>query len=125
MYEKGILTILKQQSGRGGLQVRHERDGSHNWVDAAPAKGCFVVNIGDLLMRWTNDKWMSNAHRVVSPDVQPGQCNRRQSIAFFFNANPDTCVECFPSCVGEGAKYEKIEAGEYLMQQHNKATSYK
>ncbi len=65
----------------------------------------FVVNIGDCLMRWTNDVFVSTPHRVVNRSGR-----ERYSIAFFFDPNPDAEVAVIPSCVGEGerARYEPI-----------------
>ena len=60
----GSLTIVRQEEAPGGLQVRN-RDG--HWVDVKPVPGAFVVNIGDLMMQWTNDQWISTMHRVVNP----------------------------------------------------------
>src|SRR6266566_11556 len=74
----GGFTILSGEDVPGGLQVR-TRDG--RWVDVATTPTRFVVNIGDLLMRWTNDRWLSNMHRVVNPPAGAGR--PRLSIAFF------------------------------------------
>ncbi|CAD7971792.1 unnamed protein product [Amoebophrya sp. A25] len=118
----GILTILKQDT-TGGLQVRRELGvDKHDWVDVGSSDDCFVVNIGDLMQRWTNDKWKSTVHRVVSPKLFAEQkSNRRQSVAFFFNANEDAVIETFASCVGEENKYPPVIAGEYLLGKHGKA----
>ena len=74
---------------------------------------------GDLMARWTNQRWVSTLHRVVLPprDAQ-GSC-RRQSMAFFHNINPDHIVECIPTCVGSGAKYSPVGAFDFLMEKHN------
>src|SRR5262249_8375261 len=73
----GGFTILSGEDVLGGLQVR-TRDG--RWMDVATTPMRFVVNIGDLLMRWTNDRWLSNLHRVVNPPAGDGR--PRLSIAF-------------------------------------------
>jgi isopenicillin N synthase-like dioxygenase len=73
----GSLTILLQDKV-GGLQVR---DKQMNWVDVAPVANSFVINIGDLMQRWTNDQFVSTLHRVVAPQSMA----RRQSMAFFHN----------------------------------------
>lgn len=73
----GSLTILLQDLV-GGLQVR-DRQG--NWVDVKPTPGSYVINLGDLMQRWTNDEWVSTLHRVIAPQSMA----RRQSIAFFHN----------------------------------------
>ncbi len=120
----GILALLKQD-GTGGLQVRRESpDGSFFWVDVVPHPDAFVLNIGDLFQRWTNDKWKSTVHRVLSPAFpKEGYSNRRQSCVFFFNANPDCLVHTFPTCRDEdgGSKYEPVIAEDYLMGKHAKA----
>lgn len=114
----GILTILKQDNV-GGLQVLSKEE---KWIDVKSPDECFVINIGDLMKRWTNDKWKSTIHRVVNPNIQKGVNNRRQSIAFFFNANPNTIVQTFESCKNNGiSKYTDVIAGEYLMIKHTKA----
>ena len=102
----GNITILATD-GIAGLQVRR-RDGS--WIDAPILDGAFVCNIGDCLMRWTNDIYVSTPHRVVRPS------NERYSAAFFMEANPDVVVEAIPSCIEPGgiAHYEPVTVGDYL-----------
>lgn len=109
----GSLTILKPQAGAGGLQV-FTRDGV--WVDVPDIPGAFIVNLGDLMARWTNDRWVSTLHRVVVPDTPAARERRRLSIAFFHNPNYDAMIQCIPTCSGAGAppKYEGTPAGEYL-----------
>ena len=110
----GTLTILLQEDKPGGLEVRRA-DGT--W-DAVPAvAGGFVVNLGDAMERWTNDRWRSTLHRVVLPPAGAGAAARRQSITFFHNANWDARIECLPTCVApeEAARYSPIEAGPHLM----------
>jgi len=69
------------------------------------------VNIGDLLMRWTNDRWLSNMHRVVNPPAAAGSGAARLSIAFFSHPNYDTLIECLPS---QGrARHASVLSGEY------------
>lgn len=108
----GTLTILRQEGGRGGLQVWDEK--SDAWVDVPPVEGAYVINIGDLMARWTNDRWTSTLHRVVNPETGAAARSRRQSMPFFHNANYDQVVECLPTCVGAGAKYAPVLAGPYL-----------
>jgi isopenicillin N synthase-like dioxygenase len=90
----GGFTILSGEDVPGGLQVR-TRDG--RWVDVATTPTTFVVNIGDLLMRWTNDRWLSNLHRVVNPPSDGRPARARLSIAFFNHPNYDALIECLPS----------------------------
>ncbi len=104
----GGFTVLGGEDVPGGLQVR-TRDG--RWVDVATTPTTFIVNIGDLLMRWTNDRWLSNLHRVVNPPPADGPGRARLSIAFFNHPNYDTLIECLPS---QGpAKYPPVLSGEY------------
>jgi isopenicillin N synthase-like dioxygenase len=102
----GNLTILATD-GVAGLQVRR-RDGV--WLDAPHVDGAFVCNIGDCLMRWTNDVYVSTPHRVLRPPQE------RYSVAFFADANPDALVEVLPGCVapGEAPRYAPILCGDYL-----------
>jgi isopenicillin N synthase-like dioxygenase len=104
----GLLTILNGENVPGGLQVQI-RDGS--WLDVETAPESFVVNIGDLMMRWTNDRWVSNPHRVVNPPADIASRARRLSIAFFLHPNYDTIIDCIAP-PGE-AKYPPIGSGAY------------
>jgi isopenicillin N synthase-like dioxygenase len=108
------LTILRQDDGPGGLEVE---DVHHRWVPLTFHPGSFVLNIGDLMSRWTNDRWRSTLHRVVNPPREPGRSNRRASFPFFHNANWDARVECLPTCVASGAapRYSPVLAGAHLM----------
>jgi isopenicillin N synthase-like dioxygenase len=112
----GSLTILKTEDKPGGLQV-HTKAGT--WVDVPIVPGCFVVNLGDLMARWTNDHWVSTLHRVVNPPMEAASMSRRQSLVFFHNPNYDAVIECIPSCQGPGnpAKYPVTTSGEHLRSQ--------
>ncbi|HTV72842.1 MAG TPA: 2-oxoglutarate and iron-dependent oxygenase domain-containing protein [Candidatus Acidoferrales bacterium] len=103
----GNLTLLAQDA-TGGLEVRR-RDGT--WTEVPPQAGTFVCNIGDCLMRWTNDVYVSNAHRVVNRSGR-----ERFSVAYFGDPNADARVECIPSLLApeETAKYAPISYAEYL-----------
>lgn len=118
----GTLTILLQEDKPGGLQVQRP-DGS--WADVPAIPGSFVINLGDAMARWTNDRWVSTMHRVVLPPAGAGPTARRQSIAFFHNANWDAVIECLPTCLepGEAPKYEPIEAGPHLMSKFQSTVS--
>lgn len=103
----GNITLLATD-GVAGLEVRTR---SGEWLAAPSIPGAFVVNIGDCLMRWTNDVYVSTPHRVVSRGA-----GERYSIAFFLDPNPFAHVEAIPSCVppGEAPKYPPVLAHEYL-----------
>jgi isopenicillin N synthase-like dioxygenase len=108
----GAITILKVEDAPGGLQVR-TRDGQ--WVDAPIVAEGLVVNIGDLMMTWTNDRWLSNMHRVVNPGRDEQGSTRRQSMVYFVNCNPDARIECLPSChtADNPPRHPPITAGEH------------
>ncbi|MBP0496138.1 isopenicillin N synthase family dioxygenase [Pararoseomonas indoligenes] len=104
----GLLTILNGENVPGGLQAQ-TRDG--RWLDVETDPRSFVVNIGDLLMRWTNDRWVSNVHRVVNPPDSEAARSRRLSIAFFHHPNYDASIECIAP--PGGAKYPPVLSGAY------------
>jgi isopenicillin N synthase-like dioxygenase len=110
----GTLTVLRQDDAPGGLQVR---DVEGRWHDVPTVEGAFVVNVGDALERWTNDRWRSTMHRVVLPPADAGRDCSRRSIAFFHNANWDALIECIPTCLGPGEvpRHEPVGAGRHLM----------
>jgi isopenicillin N synthase-like dioxygenase len=107
------FTILLQDSAPGGLQVLMP-DGE--WIDVPSVPGTLVINTGDLLQRWTNDRWMSNTHRVVNPPIALPGSNRRLSIVFFTGPRADASIICLPVCASAGvpARYPPITAGEYV-----------
>lgn len=97
-----------------GLQILDD-DGT--WHDVLPPEGGFLVNIGDLLAEWTNDRWRSTMHRVVPPPHEGDGSARRRSIAFFQQPNWDAVIEVLPTCVEEGAspRYRPVRSGEHLL----------
>lgn len=109
----GTVTVLRADDAPGGLEVLVD----DHWTAAPLAADSFVVNLGDAMARWTNDRWRSTLHRVVTPPVEQAATSRRQSIAFFHNANWDAVIECIPTClaVGDAPRYAPVTAGEYLM----------
>jgi len=109
----GFMTLLRSEASAGGLQVQR-RDGL--WIDAPAVNNAFVVNIADAFMRWTNDTWVSTAHRVVNPPPQARGSARRQSIAFFVNPSKDAPIECLQAfCpVANPPKYERVTFAEYI-----------
>lgn len=111
----GSLTILAAEDKPGGLQVCNS---SGEWVDVPVIPGCYIINIGDLMARWTNDAWVSTLHRVVNPPADAGDGSRRQSLVFFHNPNYDANIACLPTCLesGQTARYGEITSGDYLRQ---------
>ena len=107
------LTLLFQQAGQGGLQVlpgkEHEQQA---WTPIEPADDVITCNIGDMLMRWSDDQLKSNFHRVKNPRPDEYQ-GARYSLAFFAQANRDVVIQ------GPAKKYEPITAEDYLYRRVN------
>lgn len=110
----GTLTLLRQDDAPGGLQVL---DVHGAWHPVPSVPGAYVVNVGDALARWTNDRWRSTVHRVIVPPADAAGSCERFSLAFFHNANWDASLACIPTCVaaGERPRYEPVLAGRHLM----------
>ena len=110
----GSLTILAVNDAPGGLQVLFP-DGA--WHDVRPAPGQLVVNLGDMMGRWTNDRWKSTVHRVVNPPRELATGSRRQTVGFFLHPNWDAPVACLPTCTDASrpARYPPILAGEHML----------
>ena len=103
----GGVTLLMQDDS-GGLQVK---DPVRGWVDAPPIPGSFVVNLGDMIARWTNDRYRSNLHRVINTSGKA-----RYSLPYFFDGHPDYVVDCLPGCADEAnpSKYLPITVEQHL-----------
>jgi len=86
----GAVTLLAQDE-LGGLEVRNVEG---DWIRAAPIAGTFVVNLGDLMQRWTNGLYRSNMHRVRNNSAT----RDRYSMPFFYGPRPDSRIECLPTC---------------------------
>jgi isopenicillin N synthase-like dioxygenase len=106
----GTITILDRQPGMGGLQVQRA-DGT--WVDAPYEPGALTVNIGDLMARWTGDRWRSTLHRVLPPQ-SGAPAEELLSLVYFFEANLDSTIATFPPPTGGGTTYEPVTTAEYL-----------
>ena len=104
----GGLTILNGEDVPGGLQVLTR---SGRWIDVRTSPEEFVVNIGDLLMRWTNDRWISTLHRVANPPLTESRSRARLSIAFFNHPNWDVTIECVAP-PGQ-ARHAPVMSGDY------------
>jgi isopenicillin N synthase-like dioxygenase len=114
----GSLTIVKPDNAPGGLQVLG-KDGA--WQDVPFVADAFVVNLGDLMAEWTNDRWVSTLHRVVNPPVA-ARDSSRLSMAFFHQPNYDAVISCLPTCTDAGAppRYSAITSGEHVWMKINK-----
>lgn len=109
----GSLTILAVNGRAGGLQV-HLKDGS--WLDVTAEPNEFVINIGDMMQRWTNDRWLSNRHRVVNPPRNQRAGTKRMSMGYFLHPNYDAEIACLPTCLGPGEpeRYPPVRAGDMM-----------
>jgi isopenicillin N synthase-like dioxygenase len=109
----GAMTILAPTAAAGGLEARLP-DG--RWSPVQPGPGELVVNLGDMMARWTNDRWQSTLHRVVNPPSLSDAMSERQSIGFFVHPNEDAAIACIPTCLapGESPKFPPITAGEHI-----------
>jgi len=106
----GMLTILLTDKNPG-LQIRTLE---HEWIPVPPREGAFIVNLGDLLERWTNGLYLSTVHRVISEGS-----SERYSVPFFYTPNFDTVVEVLECCIDEGdnlPKHPPITSGKHLLE---------
>ena len=113
----GCLTILAQDM-KGGLQVKNA---AGVWIDAPPLPDTFVINIGDMMARWTNDLFASTQHRVVNVSGA-----ERYSIPFFFDPNFQAKVEALPSCTGpeRPPRFAPTTSGQHLLDMINATFDY-
>lgn len=112
----GILTLLDRQPGYGGLEVQLT-DGT--WEPAPYVDGALTINIGDLLARWTGDRWRSTRHRVLPPqDAAPDE--DLVSLIMFCETDVDTIVGPIPG-VGH-ADYPPVRSADYLLERGAAAT---
>jgi isopenicillin N synthase-like dioxygenase len=110
----GIVTVLYADPVPGFELIGP--DG--RWWPVVPADDAFVVNIGDMLAEWTNDRWRSTVHRVAPPPRDAGGPALRRSAAFFLDGDHDALVECLPTCTSadDPPHYPPIRAGEHIRQ---------
>lgn len=107
----GSLTILLPQPNSQGLQIQSPQG---EWIDVPAPEGAFVINIGDLMARWTADRWVSTLHRVVAKPDQPA----RLSVAYFHQPNWE--AEIVP--LDGSDAYEPVLSGLHLMEKFQAAT---
>jgi isopenicillin N synthase-like dioxygenase len=114
----GFITILAQDD-RGGLEVR-QRDGA--WLPATPIPGTWVVNVADMLARWTNGRWQSTPHRVRNLSGHD-----RYSCPYFFDMSMDSVIDVLPGCVtaDNPARQTPVRYGDYVMELLNRNYDYR
>ena len=110
----GIVTVLWADPVPG-LEILRP-DGS--WAPVLPAPGALLINLGDLLARWSNDRWLSTMHRVVPPRDADGTLLRRRSAAFFHDGNADAVISTLEPCrAPDGSSaYGDVTVGAHLAQ---------
>lgn len=110
----GGITILLLDD-KPGLQVWDAKTDS--WINAAPIPGTFVVNLGDMIARWTNDLYRSTLHRVVNTSGA-----ERYSVPFFYSGAPEHEVRCLPVCLAEGEtpKYPATTVEQHLQEMYRR-----
>eukprot|EP00439_Symbiodinium_sp_Y106_P045624 s3435_g5.t2 len=100
----GLLTVLKQDLV-GGLQVLNAKDG--RWIHCCPVKNAFVINLGDMLSRWTAHRFKSTVHRVVTTSA-----SERYSVPYFLEPNMDTIIQFGGLCDGPGTQASGASSSE-------------
>ena len=126
----GLLTLLLTDENRG-LQIytkNNDKDGALEWMDVPPDPSCFVVNLGDLLERWTNGLFQSPLHRVVTPPPtrEGSVVAQRFSVPFFFDPDVDAVVKVLDVCCSpeKPAMFPPTTCGQYIQDKfqetHNK-----
>jgi len=108
-----LITLLMGASA-DGLQVKRI-DG--NWIPITAVKDCLIVNVGDMLQRYTNGRLKSTIHRVVNP-LNEKMKTSRYSVPFFMHANPDMDLSCLDTCITQETpkKYQDTTAEQFLIQ---------
>ncbi len=114
----GTITILWQDDV-GGLQVQTR---SGDWIDAPCIPDTFVINIGDMLARWSNDLFVSTPHRVVNASGR-----ERYSIPTFYDPDYDVVVDCLPNCSSaeRPPKYPSTIVGDYITSRYDGTYAYR
>ncbi len=112
--DDGIVTVLWADPV-AGLEILPEGRG---WCPVQPAPGELLINLGDLLARWTNDRWLSTMHRVVPPRNADGDLIRRRSATFFHDGNADAVVSTLEPCrfADGSSEYDDVTIAEHLAQ---------
>jgi isopenicillin N synthase-like dioxygenase len=114
----GCITLLYQDNS-GGLQVREL--GSNSWIDATPIEGSLVVNVGDLLARWSNDRFRSTLHRVINKSG-----HERYSIATFYDPTYSAVVDpCDLGIEAAASLHAPVAAGDYILKRIDDSMAYR
>ena len=107
----GAITILVQDDV-GGLEVWDHDEA--RWIAARPLDGAFIINLGDMMARWTNRRYRSTIHRVINRSGR-----ERYSAPFFFSGNPAHVVACLDSCLGEQPQFAPITVDDHMRERYS------
>ncbi|KAI1763141.1 hypothetical protein GGR53DRAFT_498691 [Hypoxylon sp. FL1150] len=112
----GAMTLLLQDD-IGGLEVFHRPSGT--WNPVPYVKDAYVINIGDMMEQWTNGRYMSTLHRVISPVSSED----RYSVVFFNEGLMDQVIECIPTCVepGEAPLHQPVTVEAHLRKRYGES----
>jgi isopenicillin N synthase-like dioxygenase len=112
----GSITLLDQDEA-GGLQVQSS---AGDWFDVPPLPGCLVVNLGDMMARWTNDRYRSTPHRVINPTGR-----ERYSMAYFFDMDYHAVVQALPGCFSDAnpPRYPPTTAGQHIIEMYERTVA--
>ena len=116
--DHGFITLLAQDD-IGGLEVRSKQG---QWIAAPPIPQTFVVNVADMLARWTNGRWVSTPHRVRNLTGR-----ERYSIPFFWDMSMDCVVDCLPGCCSDDnpTKFSPVRYGDYVVEKLDSNYAYR
>ncbi|RMX04919.1 isopenicillin N synthase family oxygenase [Corticibacter populi] len=114
----GVITLLAQDDS-GGLQVRPV---GGDWIEAPPIPNAYVLNVGDMLSRWTNGRLVSTPHRVINRSG-----GDRYSMPYFLDPNMKSRIECLPACIDaeHPPQFPPVVYGDYLMERLNRNHDYR
>ncbi|PWA96717.1 2-oxoglutarate (2OG) and Fe(II)-dependent oxygenase superfamily protein [Artemisia annua] len=115
----GMMTLLATDAVPGLQVCREKNKHPRTWENVTHVKGAFIVNLGDMMERWTNCLFRSTLHRVMPTGKE------RYSVAFFMDPNPNCIVECLKSCCSESSppRFPPILSGDYLRERIHDAYS--
>ncbi|RHY24535.1 hypothetical protein DYB32_009654 [Aphanomyces invadans] len=110
-----LFTIVRPDMADafGCLQIEVASDTGSTWLSVPAVPDTFIVNLGDCLKYWTNDRWMSTSHRVVNPPVD-SPTTSRISMAYFVGANYDATLDCLPTCCVDGCRHHGDSLKTYV-----------
>jgi isopenicillin N synthase-like dioxygenase len=119
-HDYGGLTILRQDDAPGGLQIC---DATGAWHDVPPHPDSLVINVGDLMSRWTNDRWRSTLHRVINPPRELTGSTQRLSMVAFTGPHGATEVACLPGCsdAANPPRHAPVKADAYVRSKLDKS----